>query len=386
MFAFLSLYFVNENLIISVKKFQSKQYRQILNGNVTFRVDPTYGVSGKYSVERTNSTQLRIIEEPIFFDQYERCKATQNCPRASASYNITTREREFHFQFHQNGEKVTIPMFCDFEDWRAGSLGWSLSFSGYNHKPHGAHWSPFDFHPMGPMHLTQTDHSLGGLVLNSRLLQSKVQEQKNLIDELNKKVKWIDEVSSITSLGVNFKSRQDILGVMYAKRLDIMAQIETEKSMLTELSRSQCIQVACNLLFNSSNLVLSGAVSANGTIVKTKNGTEVAVWTFSSINLDSNVRVSFIGQRAIALLSQSSVHIDTKFVVVPGTLGGMPGGYSISRGSHNQLRSICSEDVLELNKRTDCEGDEPKPSIKNRSVSNNVNGIGSPSLRTYEFR
>lgn len=349
-------------------------------------MDPTYGVSGKYSVERTNSTQLRIIEEPIFFDEYERCKSTQNCPRASVFYNITTGKREFYFQFHRNGEKVTIPMFCDFEDWRAGSLGWSLSFSGYIHKPHGAHWSPFDFHPMGPMHRTQTDQNLDGLVLNSHLLQSMVQEQEILIEELDKKVKWIDEVSSVTSLGVNFKSRQDILGAMYTKRRDIMAQIQAEKSTLMELSRSQCVQVACNLLFNSSNLVLSGAISANGTIVKTKNGTEVAVWIFSSINLDSNVRVSFTGQRAVALLSQSSVHIDTNFVVVPGTLGGMPGGYSISRGLHNQLRSICSEDVLELNKRTDCEGDEAKSSINNRSVSNNVNGLGSPSLRTYEFR
>lgn len=345
-------------------------------------MDPTYGVSGENSVERTNSTKLRVLEEPMFLDDYERCKWAQRCPRASASYNIDSRDSAFYFQFYSNGEKLDIPMFCDFEDWRVGSHGWLSSFSEYDHnKPRGAHWSPFDFTPMDP--ITQ---NFEGMVLNSHLLKGMIKEQEKLIEELDKKVKWADEVSFVTSLGANFKSRQDISNAMFIKRNGFASQMQSKQSILTELSRSQCLQIPCNLLFNSSNLVLSGAISANGTIAKTKNGTEVAVWTFSSINLDSNVYVSFTGQRAIALLSRSSVHIDTQFVVLPGTLGGMPGGFSVSRSSNNQLRSICSEDVMELNKRSDCEGDEAKLVMNNGSVSNNVNGKGSPSLRTYEFR
>lgn len=279
-----------------------------------------------------------------------------------------------------------VPMFCDFEDWRIGSHGWSFPFPGDDRIPRGAHWSPFQFDPLGPTMVQERNRAFDGLVLDSSLLKTRIQNLNNVMKELDKKVKWIDEVSPITSLGATFKSRNDILSAMFTKRLNFVAQKESEKNILIELSSAQCAHVPCNLQFNSSNLLLTGAVSGKGAIAKTKNGTEVAVWTFSSINLDSNVHVSFTGQRAIALLSRSSVYINTKFVVIPGTLGGMPGGYSVSRSVHNQLRSICSEDLMGLNRRSNCEGDEAKPMINNSSVSNNVNGIGSPSLRTYEFR
>lgn len=349
-------------------------------------MDSTYGISGEHSIERTDSSHLRVLEEPMFFNDYERCKSTQRCPRAIASYNVSSMETAFYFQFHSNGKMFDVPIFCDFEDWRVGSHGWSFAFPGDDRKPRGAHWSPFQFDPLGPTMTQQRNRIFDGLVLDSYSLTARIQTQNNVIEELDQKVKWIGEVSPITSLGATFKSRQNILNAMFTKRLNFLAQKESEEKILIELSSSQCVQVPCNLQFNSSNLLLTGAVSGKGAIAKTKNGTEVAVWTFSSINLDSNVHVSFTGQRAIALLSRSSVYMDTKFVVIPGTLGGMPGGYSVSRGVHNQLRSICSEDVMGLNWRSNCEGDEAKLMINNSSVSNNVNGIGSPSLRTYEFR
>lgn len=62
----------------------------------------------------------------------------------------------------------------------------------------------------------------------------------------------------------------------------------------------------CDLLFNTSSAVFSGAVNAQGVLTTTANGTEVAVWVFESIDLDENVNVTLTGQRAMALVSRSS--------------------------------------------------------------------------------
>jgi hypothetical protein len=106
-----------------------------------------------------------------------------------------------------------------------------------------------------------------------------------------------------------------------------------------QLFVSQCALVNCTLLFNTTSVRLTGAISVNGTLVKTpqvrrlceepscydkvlksvahchglSQGTELALFTFDSIQLGPEVNVTLAGQRALILQSRSSVLLNTTF-------------------------------------------------------------------------
>lgn len=310
-------------------------------------------------------------------DDYERCKMVHNCPMASSSFYVPIRKLKYSFQFYPDGKRIEVPMFLDFEDWRQGSFGLNSKDFHISEKNdslvQGAHWSPFHYNVY-----------YDGLVMNSDLRQYTIDEQTNIVGRLKEKMEWMDNVSKISSLDAAYRSRIDIKNQFIAQREILVNNLEKQQSIFDVLSGSHCIEIPCKLLFNSSNLVLSGAFCANGTLGVTDNGTEVAIWTFESINIDSNVQVLFTGQRAISILSRSSVYIDTKFEIHPGSLGGMPGGYSTARNVNHQLLSVCSKNTSST--KDMCVGDKRFSYKIPRDISNNVNGIGSPSLRNYEFR
>lgn len=165
-----------------------------------------------------------------------------------------------------------------------------------------------------------------------------------------------------------------------------------EESKYSTLSQSQCRSSAeeCALLFNTSSLEMTGIINATGDVDTTPDGTEVAAWAFDSIDIDEHVNVTVTGQRAMALLSRSSVRINTDIVTPPGTLGGFPGGYSISRRPSDRLIGVCTENI-DLTKIVGdkCIGDRPITTLlvsskdSKLAVSNNVNGPGSASVRVY---
>uniref|UniRef100_A0A7S2LHS3 GH16 domain-containing protein n=2 Tax=Leptocylindrus danicus TaxID=163516 RepID=A0A7S2LHS3_9STRA len=163
--------------------------------------------------------------------------------------------------------------------------------------------------------------------------------------------------------------------------------LEDQQSRMQTLSSSQCVNTLCELVFNTSSLDLTGAVNATGTLVTQDDGTEIALWAFDSINLMTDVNVTLVGQRAMALLARSSIYIDAIFLAKPGTLGGFPGGYSVSRNSDHKLISVCDPDIKSsdgITSRRSCAGDVPLSQLTNASVvSNNVNGPGSGSARVY---
>ena len=113
------------------------------------------------------------------------------------------------------------------------------------------------------------------------------------------------------------------------------------------------------------------------------------MWAFDSIDIDENVHVTVTGQRAMALVSRSSVRINTSIVAPPGTLGGFPGGYSIARRPSDRLIGICAEDIESTKIVGDkCAGDQAITALSTSDssrwpVSNNVNGPGSASARVY---
>ena len=92
-----------------------------------------------------------------------------------------------------------------------------------------------------------------------------------------------------------------------------------------------------------SNLEMSGAINATGVVETYEDGSEVAVWAFYSVNIGSEITVQLYDQRAMIIVSRSSLHIDTPFFVEPGTLGGFPGGFSASRHKNYRFQKVCDK-------------------------------------------
>jgi len=310
----------------------------LYSGNVSFKIDPTWGISGKSKQTRQFSKYLSQPAPSTSTDAYERCKATNRCPRAWNDYNQSLAVSSYTFQEYLNGEHVQANTFLDFEDRRVGIRGWEqscrndgdnselclpISPEESNNNPTGAHWSPFVFDALGPTVQASSNKWNQGLVLNEQVLKQDIADQTEAINQYESLVAWLDEEYQYgVTNDVMLRSREEIR----ANITNYTEIIQTEKKIFAEtLTRSQCSNVQCSLLFNTSDATLSGVVNATGVITTIPDGSEVALWAFDSIDLDEHVNITLTGQRAMALVSRSSVRINTTLHAIPGTLGGFPG-------------------------------------------------------------
>jgi hypothetical protein len=382
-------------------------------GNVTYKMDPVWGISQQGRMPRNFTTYVSRPIPATSPDAYERCKATHRCPRAWSSYNQSSSEASYTLQEFRGGEHLTIPLFLDFEDWRRGTRGWKQScrkgldddnsclpesaFEQSNQMSiTGAYWSPYDFESLGPSIPTARDEWNNGLVLNNKTLELDVHDQTRLIEEYATQVKWMDkEFQYGVTDDANIRAREEIRRHVTDLSEDILTEKRKEELKLDLLVKSQCTEVSCSLLFNTSDATLTGAINSTGVIATTPDGTEVALWAFESIDIDENVNITLTGQRALSLVSRTSVRINTTLHAYPGTLGGFPGGYSVARRPSDRLVRVCSEQVDSRGfldacgnggESQCCPGDQPISVLANSGIkSNNINGPGSPSSRVYLF-
>lgn len=360
-----------------------------------YRLDPAWGINGSSRIQRVNSKRLNRSTQPNPLQLYERCKLNQRCNRALVHYNDSEASSVFTMQRFPGGKHEVIPLFSDFENWREGTANWarkvycnseSCRLHRREEKPRGAHWSPFDFSSVGPSIVSFGSRQNNGLVLNLQRKYVEEDMQKKLINETKDKLKWIRDESRFSAINATTYYRIDIMKAFNKMYQETEHLLERETEKLRILSNSQCIIISqCKLLFNTSSLMMTGIINASGTVGYSPDGTEVAVWTFDSIDLGAEVEVEVDGQRAFALLSKSSVHINTTIVVEPGTLGGFPGGLSTYRRKEDRLSRVCSNNVDFLESWT-CQGDHPVSREIYNKRSNNVNGPGSPSFRVYFFQ
>ena len=70
----------------------------LYSGNVSFKIDPTWGISGKSKQTRQFSKYLSQPAPSTSTDAYERCKATNRCPRAWNDYNQSLAVSSYTFQ------------------------------------------------------------------------------------------------------------------------------------------------------------------------------------------------------------------------------------------------------------------------------------------------
>jgi hypothetical protein len=300
-------------------------------------------------------------------------------------------------QWFHDGKHERVPLFSNFENWFEGTAAWTGSQGCYINqpkpkplicKPRGAHWSPFEFESLGPSIPTFGGNQNSGLVLNLERKAKDEERQKILIRHLNSHLQWIKE-SNNTSMDTITKYRIDIMKSFKKMYLDIEEKHRRETHELRILSDSQCTSSKnCKLFFNTSSFELSGVINATGTLGYTSDGTEVAIWAFDTIDIGTEVDIIIDGQRAMALLSKSSVFINTKIIVNPGTLGGFPGGYSTFRKKENRLLTVCTNNYFYDAQESpwECTGDHKISKDQTNTISNNVNGPGSSSFRVYYFQ
>jgi hypothetical protein len=368
-----------DDLSMQLKNFSAP----VFSGNVTLRLDVSYGISGHHTVYKTGSPFLPYaLFDHTDMDDYERCQISGRCPNAWASFNQSEASSLYSDQTFMGGEFNDADLFADFEDWQKGTYdivpGRPRTHLSTTEVP-GAHWSPFDFDSLGPSVPTFNGTFNKGLVFNNTQLKREIKQQESLIVQICNDIQWLKNESEVATLDATKRFRRDVTPHIMATRDDQIALLDKEVNILRALNTSQCVQIeSCHLTFNTSSLELSGAVNASGYLVRNADGSEVALWSFDSINIDYNVSVRVVGQRALALLSRSSIYIDTPIEAAPGTLGGFPGGYSVSRRPQHQLFPVCLTE-----QRKQCDGDAPLSAMTNSSISNNVNGPGSASARFY---
>ena len=355
----------------------------IFTGNITIRLDPSFGLSSNHGITRNVSPFLPYaFEDHRGIQKYEKCRVVGRCPRSWSSFDESIGASQYSSQAFSGGSHAVSNAFANFENWRQGSTEVVSEKSMMPNNITGAHWSPFDFTSLGPSVQTFNGKINSGLVLNRLNLKDEISKQIDLISQIENKIDWLQNQSKLATLDAQKRFKRDARTQILASRDDEVNRLGAEIKVLTALNASQCsLTEYCHLTFNTSSLDLSGSINSTGYLSQNKDGSEVALWSFDSINLDRNVRILVVGQRPLVLLSRSSLFIDTPIVVNPGTLGGFPGGYSVSRPKSNRLAPVCQED----SRKGNCDGDVRLSFMDDFTLSNNVNGPGSASVRFYLF-
>lgn len=390
-------------------------------GNVTIRVDPVWGVSNNGPALRKNAALFsykyyeyderhlstgrvpEIRRPPPLVTDYDRCKANRRCNWGEKTQDQATNDVVYHQRMFERGEKKNISIFLDFEDWRMGTRGFSWDGNIPPTKEgassisdaramagtiRGAHFWPFDQDSLGPDIPCYLQERNQGLVLDRRLHHVQTGYQEALVYDLEGRVEWIEENIEWARMDAVRRSRRDVRHYMIGERTHFTHWLENERLELQELNTSQCAIVSCYLLFNTTSLELSGAISDKGVVRYTDAGTEVAVFSFNSIYLGPDVKVEMVGQRAISLVSKTAFILNTTFRLTPGTLGGFPGGYSVAR-KVDEAFIDSPRDILICDLVGACNDNTSytpvTPEERAALISNNVNGPGSGNLRVHPF-
>ena len=167
----------------------------------------------------------------------------------------------------------------DFEDWRLGSRGFTWNGDipptelGQTSIPkaragdgeiRGAHFWPFFQESLGPDIPCFLKERNQGLVLDRSLLLAQIQSQQSLVSDLIGRVAWLEENIEVATMGPDLRSRKDVRRNLTWVKADYEHWLNNEEDELDQLSSSQCIYKHCWILFNTSSLSLSGAITGTG--------------------------------------------------------------------------------------------------------------------------
>ena len=418
----------SETLTVSASELMVRLISQVYstnsslyNGNVTIRVDPTWGLDDQFGIPRRAGPHFAYkyyeyttprLSNPVTSSQitaYDRCKLNRRCNGGIAHINITTNSIQYYHQLFTDGQLFPVNLYFDFENWRIGTNPFTYDDTLYTSSHHpevitGAHFSPFlplynnysnisvsnittnesfvseeDFYSQSPVDLYYDTNKLYGEVLD---LQAK-------ITDLQGRISWLEENKEWYRMDSVRRSRLDVKNAGMAELALFNSRLNQLKDNLSVLSSSQCSSMndtsGCSLLFNTSAVTMRGVINMDGRLMQTVNGTEVAVFEFHSIYLGPEVTVTVVGQRAISLLSRTSAIINTSFVIKPGTLGGFRGGGHVGV-KRQDVYSDEPDPVYICDLTSSCPSNHTvSTDAGNEIIETNVNGPGSSNTRVLPF-
>lgn len=389
----------------------------LYDGNVTIRVDSLWGVSDRAATKRIGESRFgkkyydhdsTRLDDPVRYSlvtPYERCKQNHRCNWGVFQLDQNTNDVKYFQRLFERGNMYGINLFLDFEDWRLGSRGFNWEGNipptkkGETSMPmarandgyiRGAHFWPFDQPSLGPDIPCYLDERNQGLVLDRALLRKQITQQEALVSDIRGRIEWLEENIEWSNLGPEVRSRKDNRRNVLYEIADFQRWYDNEVTELRELNSSQCSLTDCFLHFNTTSLAMTGAIEATGEIRSTGNGTEVAVWSFNSIYIGPEVKVTIVGQRAFSLLSKTTAVINTTIEALSGTISGMLGGGSVARFDSDRY-SDNARDIYICDIGRYCDNGTVTSLMKyglmdnETFITNNVNGIGSGNVRIYPF-
>jgi len=322
--------------------------------------------------------------------------------------NQSTNDITYYHRLFEDGQQFPVNLFLDFEDWRIGTRGFSWdgiippTQEGMTSIPdarakklytmRGSHFFPFDFPSLGPNIPCYRDERNQGLILDRQLQYAQILKQQALVDDLEGRIDWSVENIEWAVMGPVLRSRKDVKSTMEFVIQDYTDWYDNEVQELSELTSSMCVETQCTITFDTNTLQLTGAITGQGSLRKTDIGTEVACFAFNSIYLGPETEVILIGQRALSIISKTSMFINTTIQAQPGTIGGFQGGYSVARLTTEALNDF-PKSIFICDLGGYCDGnrtllgngtlrvltDDEVADIR----TNNVNGPGSGNLRIH---
>lgn len=396
----------------------------LYDGNVTIRADPTWGLDNQFGTPRQSGplfaykyydyTDSRLSNPKLAsqITDYDRCKLNRRCNGGVIDINTSSNEIQYFHRLFSDGMLFPIELFLDFENWPIGTNPVTYDgseFSTFSEPKNitGAHFSPFLVSTNDSASITNhSNNSISditsiypspvNLYLDTNALSLEVSALDAKAEDLEGRIQWLETNKEWYRMDASRRSRLDVklAGEETLKSLQI--QLTEMKLALSWLNSSQCSSPVdssgCSLLFNTSSLTLRGVVNMDGRLMTTANGTEVAVFEFDSIFLGPEVAVSFVGQRAIALLSRTSATINTSFVISAGTLGGFQGGGLVGVKKKDLL--VDKQDPVYIcDLSSTCPFASPVSANSSQStlppkenvMLTNINGPGSSNVRVLPF-
>jgi hypothetical protein len=197
----------------------------------------------------------------------------------SAELDQYTNDARFYHQLFDNGGLYDVQLFLDFEDWRMGGRGFSWYGSipptakgqtsipkarSPDGKINGAHFWPFDQRSLGPDIPCYRKERNQGLILDRSLQVTQIDKQEQLVSDLEGRVAWLGEQIEVATMDSTLRSRKDVRRNLTWVQDDFQHWLNNEIDELKQLNSSQCVSTSCYIQFNTTSLLLTGAIEDVG--------------------------------------------------------------------------------------------------------------------------
>ena len=276
---------------------------RLYDGNVTVRVDPSWGVSGvggtpgkrtsdhlPYAVRGNSSLPYHGYAAPRSTRPTSAQGDAAGARGCHEHYYAENATRYHTTRVFAGGARAVADLFAPFEDWRVvhGRLGPARAPVGTAPRTRPAPCARVvapmrlkrlgappvrTVDPWGWCHERQACSAVkfnGGLVLNRARLARDVALQEKLIKNIRDDLAWVESWRETAVLDADgARTRFDVIQLMRRRADDIRAKIKAEEKVLRDLNGTQCTLLRrCQLFINTSSITIRGVYDIDALLVQ----------------------------------------------------------------------------------------------------------------------